>query len=133
MDLALDQPVALQAAQRLRQHFLRNPTNGAMQGAVSHCPLRKNLNDQRRPFVRNAIEHKPRRTLRLQDRWRRFPHLALAALLDQAHRKRIPIQFAVACLNRRDNDKDRVQHPEQNENRNADEDKTENHRDCVVN
>ena len=133
MDLALDQPVALQAAQCLGQHFLRNPTNGAMQRAVPHCPLRENLNDKRRPFVRDAIEHEPRWALRLQDRWRRFPHLALRALLDQTYRKWIPIQFALAGLNRRDNDKDRIQDPEQNENRNADEHKTENERDGIVN
>lgn len=132
MDLALNQPVALQATQRLGQHFLRNPTNGAMQRAVSHCPVRENLNDKRRPFVRDAIEHEARWTLRLQDRWRRFPHLALVALLDQAHRKRIPIQFTIACLNRRNNDKDRIQYPEQNENRNADEHETENKRDRIV-
>lgn len=132
MDLALDQPVALQAAQCLGQHFLRNPTNGAMQRAVSHRPVRENLNYQCGPFVCDAIEHKPRWTLRLQDRWRRFPHLALAALLDQAERQRIPIQFALACLNRRDNDKDRIQYPEQNENRNTDEHETENKPDGIV-
>lgn len=59
MDFALHEAVALKAAQSLREHFLRNPANRALQFGITHCSARQDLNDERRPFVRNPIEHEP--------------------------------------------------------------------------
>ncbi len=67
MDLALHETVALQAAQRLGQHFLGNAADLALQRGVPHGALGQNLNDQRGPFVRNPIEHESGRALRIHD------------------------------------------------------------------
>src|SRR5690349_16491360 len=61
MDSALNQAIALKAAQSLGQHLLRNPADLPLQSSVTHGAACKNLNDERRPFVSNAIEHQPRR------------------------------------------------------------------------
>ena len=65
MDRALHETVAFQTAQCLRQHLLRDSTDLALEGGVTHRSPRQNLNDERGPFVRNPIEHKPGRALRI--------------------------------------------------------------------
>src|SRR6059058_5404648 len=42
---ALDQTVPFQAAKSLRQHFLGNPTDLAVELGVTQCPLREQLDD----------------------------------------------------------------------------------------
>ena len=58
MDFALHQPVALEAAQSLREHLLRNPADRALQFGITHRSARKDLNNERSPFVGNPVEHK---------------------------------------------------------------------------
>lgn len=67
MDRALHETVALQTAQRLRQHFLGNAADLALERGVAHGALSQNLNNERGPLVRNPIEHESRRTLRVHD------------------------------------------------------------------
>ena len=69
MDFAHDQAVALEAAERLREHLLRDAANGPAQFRVALGPIRQDLDDERGPFVRDAIEDDAGRALRLQDRW----------------------------------------------------------------
>ncbi len=78
MDRALHETVALQTAQRLRQHFLRDSTDLALEGGVTHRPARENLDNERSPFIRNPIEHKPGRALRIHHRSGRssFSHIS---------------------------------------------------------
>ena len=52
------QAVALKAAQRLGKHFLRNSANCALQFGVTHRSASKDLNNERRPFIGNPIQHK---------------------------------------------------------------------------
>ena len=59
MNLALHKPVAFQAAQGLRQHLLLNAANLALQRCVATGTGRENVNNQRRPFVRDPIEDEP--------------------------------------------------------------------------
>jgi hypothetical protein len=59
MHFALHQAVALEAAQSLRKHLLRNPADRALQFGITHRSARQDLNNERRPFVRNPIEHEP--------------------------------------------------------------------------
>ena len=59
MHCALHQAVALEAAQGLGEHFLRNPANLALKRGVTHRAAGKNLDDERSPFVSNAVEHQP--------------------------------------------------------------------------
>ena len=67
MDRALHEAVALQTAQRLRQHFLGNAADLALERGVTHGALSQNLNNKRGPLVRNPIEHESRWTLRVHD------------------------------------------------------------------
>ena len=57
MNGALHQSVALQTAQGLRQHLLRDAADLALQRGVTHGAASEDLNDERRPFVRNAVEN----------------------------------------------------------------------------
>ena len=68
MDGALHKTVALQTAQSLRQHFLRDSTNLALQGGITHRPARENLDDERSPFISDPVEYKPGRALGVHDR-----------------------------------------------------------------
>ena len=67
MDRALHEAVALQAAQGLRQHFLRNSTDLALERGVTHGALSQNLNNERSPLVCYPIEHESRWALRVHD------------------------------------------------------------------
>ena len=67
MDGALHQAVALETAQRLCQHFLRNTPDLALQGGITHRSVRENLDNESRPFIGNSVEHEPGRTLRIQN------------------------------------------------------------------
>ena len=58
MHFALHQAIALQAAQSLGEHFLRDAANRALQFGVTHRSPRQDLNDECRPFVGNPVEHK---------------------------------------------------------------------------
>ena len=69
VDLAHDQAVALETAERLREHLLRDAANGSAQFRIAPGSVRQDLDDERGPFVRDAIEDHSRRALRLQDRW----------------------------------------------------------------
>ena len=59
MHFAFDKAVAFEATQRLGKHFLRNPSYFALERSVTHRAARKNLDDEGRPFVSNAIKHQP--------------------------------------------------------------------------
>ena len=67
MHLARDKPVALQTAQSLGKHLLRNPANLALELGVAACPGGEDVNDQRRPLIRDAAEHHPREAMRVHD------------------------------------------------------------------
>ncbi len=67
MNSALHQAVALEAPQRLCQHFLRNPADLALQRGITHRSTRQNLDNQSRPFIRNSVEHEAGWTLRIQN------------------------------------------------------------------
>jgi hypothetical protein len=58
MNGALHQTVALEAPQGLGKHFLRNASDFPLQRRVTHRPARENLDNEGRPFVGNAVEHK---------------------------------------------------------------------------
>jgi len=58
MHFTLHEAVALETTQSLRKHFLRNPTDRALQFCITHRAPRKDLNHKRRPFVGNPLEHK---------------------------------------------------------------------------
>jgi len=63
IDFAQNKAVAFEAAQRLSQHFLRNPTDLAMQFGVAHRFSREQLNSDRCPLIGDAIEDKTGGTL----------------------------------------------------------------------
>ena len=65
MNGALHQAVALEAAQGLGEHFLRNASDFALQRRITHRPARENLDNQSGPFIRNSVEHEPGGTLRV--------------------------------------------------------------------
>jgi hypothetical protein len=65
MHCALHQAVALEAAQGLSEHFLRNTADLALKRSVTHRAAGKNLDDERSPFVSNAVEHQPGGTARI--------------------------------------------------------------------
>ena len=67
MNRAVHQAVALEAAQCLRQHFLRNAADLTLERGVTFGAVSQHLNDERRPFVCDPIEHEPGRTLRIHD------------------------------------------------------------------
>ena len=58
MHFALNEAVALETAQSLCEHFLRDAANRALQLGVTHRSPRQDLNDECRPFVGNPVEHK---------------------------------------------------------------------------
>lgn len=66
-NFASDETVALEAAQSLRQHFLGDAADLAVEFGVAHCLFREQLNRNRRPFVGDAIENEPGGTLRIHD------------------------------------------------------------------
>ena len=68
VNLAAHQAIAFEAAQGLREHFLRDVTDLPLQRGISQGTARENLNDQGGPFVGNPIENEPRRTSGAQDR-----------------------------------------------------------------
>jgi len=49
--------VALETAQSLREHLLRNPADRALQFGITHRSARQDLNNERSPFVGNPVEH----------------------------------------------------------------------------
>ncbi len=59
MDFALHEAVALEAAQRLGEHLLRNSADRALQFGITHRSACQDLNNERSPFVGNPVEHKP--------------------------------------------------------------------------
>ena len=67
MNGALHQAVALEAAQSLSEHFLRNPADLALKRDVPHRAARENLDDERGPFIRNPVKHQPRGTSWIED------------------------------------------------------------------
>src|SRR5947207_1524447 len=66
MHSALHQPIALEAAQGLGEHFLRNPADLALKSGVTHCAAGKNLDDEGSPFVSYAVEHQSGGTARIE-------------------------------------------------------------------
>ena len=58
MHFAFHEAVALEAAQSLGEHLLRNPANRALEFGITHRSARQDLNNERRPFIGNALEHK---------------------------------------------------------------------------
>ena len=67
MNGAPDQAVALQTAQSLGQHFLRDAANLALQFDISLGPMGQDLNNKGGPFVGDAIQDQARRALRIED------------------------------------------------------------------
>src|SRR5579871_911499 len=66
VDGPLHQSVALEVAQRLRQHLLRDAADHAPQLVeAAVLSLGQDADNQRRPLVGDAIEDQARRTLRL--------------------------------------------------------------------
>ena len=68
MHLALHEPVALQAAQSLGEHFLRDAADLALEHGVAAGAGGEHVNDERGPFVGDAVEHDARKALRIHDR-----------------------------------------------------------------
>ena len=64
MNFTQHQAVALETAQRLREHLLRNATDLALQRGVALRPVCQDLNDERSPFIRDPIKDDARRALR---------------------------------------------------------------------
>ena len=58
MHFALHEAVALETAQSLCEHLLRNPADRALQLCITHRAPRQDLNNERSPFVGNPVEHK---------------------------------------------------------------------------
>jgi len=69
MYCALHQPISLEATQGLGKHFLRNPADLALKRGVTHRAAGKNLDDERSPFVGNAVEHQPGGTPWIEHGW----------------------------------------------------------------
>jgi len=59
MHFTLHEAVALETTQSLREHLLRNPADRALQFCITYRAPRQDLNNERRPFVGNPVEHKP--------------------------------------------------------------------------
>jgi len=57
MNFAQNESVTFQAAQSLREHFLRNAADRPLERGVTLRSIRQDLDDERRPFVRDAVEH----------------------------------------------------------------------------
>lgn len=66
IDRAPNESIALQAAQCLRQHFLRNAIDTALQFGISMNAAAQNTNDERRPFIGDASEDKAGETARIK-------------------------------------------------------------------
>ena len=62
MNRALDQTVALEAAQSLGKHFLRDASDLALERGVTHRAASENLDDECSPLISNPVKHEPRRT-----------------------------------------------------------------------
>src|SRR5438034_9729583 len=94
VNFALDQTVALKAAQSLRQHLLRNAADLTLERGVTFGAVSQHLNDERRPFVCDPIEHEPGRTLRIHDRaaGRRLWHDSSLNGHQVRRKKRVAIQ-----------------------------------------
>src|SRR5262245_19252812 len=67
MHCTLHKSIAFEAAQSLGQHFLRNPTDFALERSVTPRAAGKNLNGERCPFISNAIKHQSGRAARIED------------------------------------------------------------------
>ena len=67
MNLTPHEPVPFQAAQRLRQHLLRYVADLPLQRRIPKRISREDLDDDRSPFVRDAIEHDARRAAGAED------------------------------------------------------------------
>ena len=67
MHFAQNEPVALEAAQCLGEHFLRNPADLALQRRITPRPGSKYMNDERGPLIRDPAEDDPGQTLRVHD------------------------------------------------------------------
>jgi hypothetical protein len=67
MHCTLHEAIAFQAAQRLGEHFLRNPADLALKRSVTHRAAGKNLDGERGPFVRNPVKHQSGRAARVED------------------------------------------------------------------
>ena len=65
MDFSQDKAVALQTAQSLGEHFLRDSADFSLQRRVTLRSIGEDLNDERGPFIGNSIQHDTRRTLGL--------------------------------------------------------------------
>ena len=74
MNFAQDQAVALKAAERLREHLLRNPADFPLQRRVALSSVGQDLDDERGPFIRDPVQDDARRTLGLHDRGARRGH-----------------------------------------------------------
>lgn len=68
MHHALDEPIPFKAAQSLGEHLLRNPADLALKRGIPHRAASKNLDDERCPFVRDAIQHESGWTARIEHR-----------------------------------------------------------------
>ena len=98
MNGALHEAVAFETAQGLRQHFLRNPADLPLERGVTHCAASKDLNNERGPFVSDAIEHKPGWTLRIHDRsvGGNFSHPFLVERSRPRHKGRVT--YIMVCM-----------------------------------
>jgi hypothetical protein len=67
MNGALDEAVALEAAQGLGEHFLGDTADLALELGVTFGAVSENLDDERGPFVGDAIEDEARRALGIED------------------------------------------------------------------
>jgi predicted lysophospholipase L1 biosynthesis ABC-type transport system permease subunit len=67
VDAASNQPVALERAQRLRQHLLRYAGDAPQQLRIAQRLFAQCENDEHRPFARDAVEDLLRGALRIQD------------------------------------------------------------------
>jgi hypothetical protein len=66
MHHALHQAVALEAAQGLGEHFLRNSADLALKRSVTHGAAGKNLDNEGGPFVSDTVEHQSGGTARIE-------------------------------------------------------------------
>jgi hypothetical protein len=87
----VNQSVTLKAAQGLGQHLLGNAANGALEFGVTHRSVRKDLNDERSPFIRDAIKHEAGRALRIHDRGGRFCHALVVEEFAVARKERVTV------------------------------------------
>ena len=59
MDFAQDEAVALQAAERLREHLLRDSADCSPQLSVALGSIRQDLDNERCPLIGDPIQHHP--------------------------------------------------------------------------